>query len=242
MAFIDKWRTVVVGLVIACAAAAALIQAHGGDASLVHACVNNSTRVVRIVGPNQNCQGNETARHWSIQGPQGPAGPQGPQGLQGPTGPQGPQGLQGQQGPPGPPGPEAPELTVHYYDRIDLDTSLVCPNDSQPCPGYDFWFAFGGTSNPTRAFQHYPARISFLAGVPFDAVSSAAVVNGLVFTDSLVDVPFGPNDTAVFQTDSGSSFKVGYALCMTPDKANYPACAEINTNNLLVSFRYKQLQ
>jgi len=69
-----------------------LAEAHGGDASLVHACVHQSSAQVRIVGPNDNCKSQETAAHWSTAGapgPQGPAGPQGPQGPQGPAGPSG---------------------------------------------------------------------------------------------------------------------------------------------------------
>jgi hypothetical protein len=56
-------------------------SAHGGDATLVHACINNNSGGVRIVGPNQACLHNETARDWSIQGPTGPAGPSGSAGL-----------------------------------------------------------------------------------------------------------------------------------------------------------------
>lgn len=70
------------GLLAALAPATA--SAHGGDASLVHACVVNGVGLVRIVGPNQNCSFLETARHWSITGPQGPPGPQGPAGAAGP--------------------------------------------------------------------------------------------------------------------------------------------------------------
>jgi hypothetical protein len=61
------------------------IHAHGGDTSLVHACVHNNGGV-RIVGPSDNCNTPEIARHWSIAGPIGPQGPQGPQGIQGPPG------------------------------------------------------------------------------------------------------------------------------------------------------------
>ena len=93
------------GVAVALTLISSLVWAHGGDATLVHACIHNNTRDVRIVGPNQNCQGNETARHWSIQGPAGPAGPAGPTGTTGAQGPTGPQGLQGPAGPAGPAGP-----------------------------------------------------------------------------------------------------------------------------------------
>ena len=69
--------------------------AHGGDASVIHACVHQSSQQVRIIGPNDACKSQETAVHWAIAGapgPQGPAGPQGPPGPQGPQGPAGPSG------------------------------------------------------------------------------------------------------------------------------------------------------
>lgn|SRR5574337_1489238 len=69
--------------------------AHGGDATLVHACINNSTRIVRILSPNDNCQSHETAQHWSIQGPAGPVGPQGPQWVSGAPGALGTPGAPG---------------------------------------------------------------------------------------------------------------------------------------------------
>ncbi len=59
-----------------------LTFAHGGNTTLVHACIKNSTPVpnaanVRIVSATTNCNTNETALDWNIQGVQGPAGPQG---------------------------------------------------------------------------------------------------------------------------------------------------------------------
>jgi hypothetical protein len=92
--------------------APATASAHGGDPSLVHACVNNGSNNVRIVGASQGCLNSETARHWAITGPQGPAGPTGPQGPAGPqgdTGLQGPQGTTGPQGPQGTTGPQGPQ-------------------------------------------------------------------------------------------------------------------------------------
>ncbi|MGH8577347.1 MAG: formylglycine-generating enzyme family protein [Gammaproteobacteria bacterium] len=80
---------------LALAGPAAPVYAHGGDTTLVHGCVGNTIKLVRIVGANTACTSQETPQHWSITGPPGPIGPAGPQGLQGPGGPA---------GPPGPPG------------------------------------------------------------------------------------------------------------------------------------------
>ena len=98
MAQLAKWRLLVSGVIVAFASGTVLIWAHGGNADLVHACINNLTGLVRVVGPNQSCQVLETPRHWSVQGPQGPAGLQGAQGPPGPVGAQGPAGPQGPQG------------------------------------------------------------------------------------------------------------------------------------------------
>ena len=74
-----------VGLCIALAAATPAF-AHGGNSKLVHACVNDVNKSVRIVAPNDDCNKQETARDWNIAGPQGSQGPQGVQGPQGPAG------------------------------------------------------------------------------------------------------------------------------------------------------------
>jgi hypothetical protein len=46
-------------------------QAHGGDSTLVHACIANSG-VVKLVKPDEDCNGSWSALHWGIQGPPGP--------------------------------------------------------------------------------------------------------------------------------------------------------------------------
>ena len=74
------------------------VFAHGGDVNLIHACVNNSSGTLKIVGPNASCKNNETALDWGIVGPAGTAGPQGPAGPQGELGPAGPAGASGVSG------------------------------------------------------------------------------------------------------------------------------------------------
>src|SRR5688572_11414925 len=90
--------------------------AHGGnnDPNVVHACVGNVSKVVRIVGVTGSCLTSpvvaaETPAHWSVQGPEGA---QGAQGAAGPTGSQGIQGMQGAQGETGPAGPAGPQGPV----------------------------------------------------------------------------------------------------------------------------------
>jgi hypothetical protein len=92
-------RTTIALTAVAVAIGTLLVIGHGGDSSLIHACVNNSTGLVRIVGPQQRCHITETSRHWGIQGPVGPPGPPGSVGQPGTPGAP---GAPGSEGPPGP--------------------------------------------------------------------------------------------------------------------------------------------
>src|SRR5215211_768013 len=60
------------------------VSAHGGDVTLIHACVNNRTGAVRMVSPTTTCDAiKETALDWGIQGPKGDKGDTGPKGPAG---------------------------------------------------------------------------------------------------------------------------------------------------------------
>src|SRR5688500_18745933 len=104
---------VVLGVLIGASAAGGvvLVQAHGGDASRIHACIrerdqDGEGRQLRIIGPTESGWSGETGSDWNSQGP---AGPQGAKGDTGPSGPQGPQGMQGAPGAPGPAGAQGPQ-------------------------------------------------------------------------------------------------------------------------------------
>jgi hypothetical protein len=64
----------VVGALLAVAGAASIVSAHGGDTNLVHACVKEANGFVRIVGADEDCNQNEYALDWGIEGPAGPSG------------------------------------------------------------------------------------------------------------------------------------------------------------------------
>jgi len=55
-------------------------HAHGGDASVIHACVHRSSGNLRIVAPEESCRPPESPLHWSAQ-PAASAGG-GPRGVQ----------------------------------------------------------------------------------------------------------------------------------------------------------------
>lgn len=50
--------------VLALAGFTPVVSAHGGDPTLIHACVNKSSGEVKIVGANASCKNNETAVDW----------------------------------------------------------------------------------------------------------------------------------------------------------------------------------
>ncbi|MEK7571990.1 MAG: pentapeptide repeat-containing protein [Patescibacteria group bacterium] len=63
-----------------------VVSAHGGDTSKIHACIKTTLLNgpnIRIVDANTNCNNNETALDWNIQGVPGPSGPPGPTGVPG---------------------------------------------------------------------------------------------------------------------------------------------------------------
>src|SRR5215217_3701431 len=106
-----------------------LVSGHqeGPAAGVIHACINNSSGTIKIVGPTAACAANEQAVDWNAVGQPGPPGPQGPKGDKGDPGaagalgpagspgPKGDPGLTGAAGPagpqgsPGPPGPSGPQ-------------------------------------------------------------------------------------------------------------------------------------
>ncbi|WP_327048245.1 collagen-like protein [Microbispora sp. NBC_01189] len=101
-----------VGSVLVLGGAATASSASG---TVYYACVNKTTRYMRLVGVTTACKATEYKVSWNQTGPQGPQGavgiggtgpqgPQGPRGLQGPKGDTGPQGLKGDTGAQGPKG------------------------------------------------------------------------------------------------------------------------------------------
>lgn len=113
-------RTLTLGALIGGLAASlittAVVWAHGGDGSAVHACIN-ANGGVRITGApgygnaNTSCSAGETAVDWAVQGPAGPPG------ATGPAGPAGAAGAPGPAGAAGPPGPAGPAPTPRLIER-----------------------------------------------------------------------------------------------------------------------------
>jgi hypothetical protein len=150
-----KWL-VVLNVVLISLVSVTLVSAHGGNTALIHACVNNTSGEIKIIGANATCPNNYRALDWNIQGPAGqqgpigPVGPVGPVGLVGPIGPQGlqgerglqgeqgPQGLPGQQGIQGPAGISGLEIVTANSGTQDTDIIYVfaeCPAGKQVLGG-----------------------------------------------------------------------------------------------------------
>jgi len=70
------------------------------DSTVINACWDKRTNVLRYLQSGSSCTVKENSISWNA------VGPQGPQGEKGDTGPQGPAGPQGEPGAQGPPGPQ----------------------------------------------------------------------------------------------------------------------------------------
>jgi hypothetical protein len=104
---------------------------------VVHACVNTTTKTVRITAV---CLAKEHAMSWNIRGVRGASGPTGPAGAVGAAGPQGPAGAQGSPGANGPAGatglagsagPVGPEGPSNAYNRGVANANITVDNTGE---------------------------------------------------------------------------------------------------------------
>lgn len=85
-------------LLLVLTAKAAWSHADNNSSTVVHACIFNTAKFVRIIDANDSCKSYEIATHWNIQGPKGDRGPQGIQGTAGIHGLKGDRGDSGIKG------------------------------------------------------------------------------------------------------------------------------------------------
>lgn len=155
--FLSSKLLVIFNVVLITLTSVTLVSAHGGNTALIHACVNNESGEIKIVGANSNCPRNFRTLDWNIQGPAGPIGPIGPVGPQGLQGPQGLPGQQGIQGIQGPAGISGLEMVTAYSDNQDaarIDVFVECPAGKQVLGGG--YSSAGDNSN-----------ISFVGNAPY---------------------------------------------------------------------------
>ena len=135
---------VVLAVILLSLVSVTYVSAHGGNTALIHACVNNTSGEIKIIGANANCPSNYRSLDWNIQGPAGAQGPIGPVGPMGPVGPVGPQGLQGEQGlqgiqgiqgPAGISGLEIVQVNGDTQNAYRIDLFAYCPNGKKALGG-----------------------------------------------------------------------------------------------------------
>ena len=92
------WFSVAVGVVLLAIPTVASAHAGNNDPNVVHACIGNVSKNVRIVGVSGSCISSpaalaEAPAHWDIQGPPGAPGTDGLNGLPGAPGTPGEPGV-----------------------------------------------------------------------------------------------------------------------------------------------------
>jgi len=71
---VTGWLVLGSAFVLALAGVTPAVDAHGGDPTLIHSCVNKSSGEVKIVGATASCKNNETAVDWPATSAPAPAG------------------------------------------------------------------------------------------------------------------------------------------------------------------------
>lgn len=160
------------------------LGAHGGDSSLVHGCIRDEIGLVVVIGENEDCPTNWTARDWEIQGPVGPPGQAGSPGPEGATGPAGAEGKDGSPGPEGTTGPTGAEGKAGPQGPQGLTGAKGDPGPAGiPCAGC---IQTGDLANDSVT----PAKIVGMAGVENASKSSFTLDSSATTMQSLsVDAP-----------------------------------------------------
>ena len=72
-----RWLFLASVFVLALAVVTPAVYMHGGDATLIHSCVNKSSGEIKIVSANASCKNHETALDWPATSPSPPPPPSG---------------------------------------------------------------------------------------------------------------------------------------------------------------------
>jgi hypothetical protein len=70
-----RWLFLASVFVLALAVVTPAVYMHGGDATLIHSCVNKSSGEIKIVSANTSCKNHETALDWPATAPSPPPPP-----------------------------------------------------------------------------------------------------------------------------------------------------------------------
>ncbi len=107
--------------------------------------------------------------------------------------------------------PMASATMDYEWDGFDLESGSVyeTPPGDPSAPEVDFYLAYNAdTDVHARVFQEYPASIAMLDGLPADDVGCEHL-QGLAFTQDVIDEPPYADDTLIIVTADGNTFKVG---------------------------------
>ena len=201
----------------------ALASAHAGnnDPQVVHACVGNLTRIVRIVPVNGVCISApaaiaETPMHWALAGPKGDTGSAGPQGLPGAAGAQGlqgPQGPQGDTGPQGAPGQQGIQ-GIQGAPGLQGPAGVFVAPAPPPSP-YDGDFFLQMPNGDSMRLTSFAGCYDKILGVEYeDCYFKIARLdpNVLTWLNETVDGSNVWRDLAVVQTNSTGHPVASYSL------------------------------
>jgi hypothetical protein len=141
-----------------------------------------------------------------------------------------------------------------YEQGLDLESGSVFTKSLDlcalfgnviDCAGVDLYFAFSSLkTNPFVLFQNQSefVEIAFLDNTSFQQVS-VNDIGDLIFTPSLIGEPFDFDDTIVLFTGDDNFFKIGNAVCFSPEVniATYPDCQIGPPGSFSIIFDYQRL-
>jgi hypothetical protein len=202
----------------------AIAGAHAGNngADVVHACVGNISKVVRVVGVSGSCISSpplvaETPAHWAIQGPQGAPGLNGTDGAPGINGTNGIDGTDGTNGTNGIDGVKGERGLA---GNLAL-AGLVCPNGTFVkgfnVAGQILCGAPGGTGT-------VPPEFTPPITLPQAGAIQTFLAN-LTGSEGNARISFLPTSVPGVGTLEGYVDVLGFALCQPPDPAALPAAS-----------------
>ena len=199
----------------------AIAYAHAGnnDPNMIHACIGNVTKIVRVVGVNGSCLAapplvGETAAHWAIQGAPGAPGMNGTNGVNGVD------GLNGTNGTNGMDGSSAAHANPPCFDNAnryvdcgngtvtDTVTGLIWLKDAG-CLGTTDWAMGNGAAASLASGQcglsdgSSPGDWRLATNVEWSATTARALVLGCVASGPALTNDLG---TGCLNVGAGTSF------------------------------------
>lgn len=157
-----------------------------GSNTVITACKDNTTGLLRMVSGSSDCRTSESAVNWNTQGPQGPAGATGPAGADGPKGDAGETGQAGPPGPTGPQGPAGPAGADGAVSSLDDLQGVAC-NESSAAKGtieVSYASPSGVATLTCKPSTYYTLTITVSGGITQDNVYYTSYSCGFLNTQT----------------------------------------------------------